>query len=114
ATSRVRGLWAGAGEVDTAPAMGADLGGFFESRLADRYERRLAAKALALRSDGVTVVLVSVDILMMRATDIVDRAKQLITERTGVPASHVMVSATHIHYGPATVARKRGPQVDPS
>src|SRR5699024_5793886 len=108
------GLWAGAGEADTTPALGTDLGGYFTSRLADRYERRLAAKALALRCDGVTLLLVSCDILMMRAVDIVDRAKQLITERTGVPASRVMVSATHTHSGPATVVRTGGPSVDPA
>ena len=107
-------LWAGASEVDTTPGLGADLGGYFTSRIADRYERRLAAKALALRCGDTTVLLVSCDILMMRAIDIVDRAKELITERTGVPASHVMVSATHTHFGPATVERKGGPVVDPA
>ncbi|MGD7705164.1 hypothetical protein [Microlunatus sp. Y2014] len=108
------GLWAGASEADTTPSLGTDLGGYFESRFADKIERPLAAKALAFRSGDSTVVLVSVDILMMRAVDIVDRAKELITERTGVPADHVMVSATHTHFGPATVHRGGGPTVDPA
>jgi hypothetical protein len=33
--------------------------------------------------------------------DIIDRAKQLITEQTGIPANHVLVSATHTHSAPA-------------
>lgn len=107
------GLWAGAGEVDITPALGTPLAGLFDLRHADRIERRLHAKALALSCDGVTVLLISCDLIMMRACDIVDEAKQRITARTGLPPSQVMVSATHTHSGPGTVPNHGTHRVDP-
>lgn len=106
-------LFAGVCQVDTTPALGTDLGGYFTSRLADAVERRLYAKALALRSGDTTVLLISCDIIMMRADDIVTEAKQRITASTAIPADHILVSATHTHNGPATIARTGGPRVDP-
>ena len=106
-------LFAGVANVDTTPKLGTDLGGYFTSRISDSIERRLYAKALALRSADTTLLLISVDIIMMRACDIVTEAKQRITDSTGIPASHIMISATHTHNGPATIARPGGPQVDP-
>lgn len=108
------GLQAGAWEVETTPALGTDLGGGFGSNYATCVERPLFAKALALRSGDTTVILLSVDILQMYAATIVDPAKKLITERTGIPASHVMVSATHTHSGPATYDYPGEPAVDPA
>ncbi len=97
------GLWAGACDVDITPALGTELVGMFSERKADRIERRLYAKALALRCDGVTLLLISCDLLMMRASDLVDHAKARIADRTQVPPDHVLVSATHTHSGPPTI-----------
>lgn len=97
------GLWAGACDVDITPAVGTELVGLFSERRADRIERRLYAKALALRCDGVTLLLISCDLLMMRAADLVDHAKARIGERTSVPPDHIMISATHTHSGPPTI-----------
>jgi len=107
-------LRAGAYHVDTTPELGAELGGYFQPRIADVVERPLEAKALALQSGDTTLLLISCDILMMRAADIVDEAKARITAATGVPASHILVSATHTHSGPATVERVGGVRVDPA
>lgn len=101
------GLRAGAHHVDITPEIGIELAGYFHSRISDTVERPLEAKALALESQGTTLLLISCDIIMMRA-DIVDEAKAGITAATGVPASHILVSATHTHYGPATVRRDGG------
>lgn len=105
-------LLAGSCRVDTTPKLGTDLGGYFTSRLCDSIERRLYAKALALRSGDTTVLMVSVDIIMMRAADIVDEAKARISASTGIGSDHIMVSATHTHNGPATIPRPGGPEVD--
>lgn len=107
-------LQAGAHHVDITPGLGAQLAGHFESRTADSIERPLEAKALVLRSGNVTLMLISCDLLMMRAADIVDPAKGAITAQTGIPDSHVLISATHTHSGPATVRRTRGVPVDPT
>lgn len=106
-------LRAGAHHVDTTPELGAELAGYFQARIADQVERPLQAKALALEAGGTTLLLISCDVLMMRAVDIVDAAKAGITAATQIPASHILVSATHTHFGPATVERVGGVRVDP-
>jgi len=98
-----RFLWAGAAQVEITPPLGTELSGNFDAVAATTVQRPLYATALALRSAATTVVLVSCDVLMMRAVDVVDPAKAGIAARTGIAADHVLVSATHTHAGPATV-----------
>lgn len=111
----IDGLWAGTGEVDITPALGSELAGGFEPRIAGRIERRLRAKALALRDGADTpLLLISCDTILLSADTVVDRAKQLIGERTGAPAARVLVSATHAHSTPNTVPELGVPVVDPA
>ena len=63
----------------------------------------LSARAMALSNGQAVVVIVAVDLCVL-GSDIVDRATALIEERTGIPASHVMVAASHTHAGPYTAA----------
>ena len=66
------------------------------SRTVDSVSSRLNARALAL-SDGETkIVIVVVDSCMM-PKELLDEAKDLASKRTGIPADHMLVSATHTH-----------------
>jgi hypothetical protein len=59
----------------------------------------LYATALVLEKDGTRAALVSLD-LIGTTFGMVAEARKLIEAGTGIPAGHVMISATHSHTGP--------------
>ncbi|MCF0069521.1 hypothetical protein LZD49_03500 [Dyadobacter sp. CY261] len=87
---------AGAARVKTTPPLGTRINGDFITHYATYIHDDLYAKALALRSGETTVVLVMVDICVM-PKEFVDGAKALITSRTGIPHTHLLVASTHTH-----------------
>ncbi len=93
-------LTAGAAQLDITPGLGAHLVGYFNDRIATSIVDPLQAKAIAL-SDGETTLGFIICDLIVVPTAVVDAAKALITERTGVPADHILIAGTHTHTGPA-------------
>lgn len=107
---------AGAAAVDVSPRdLSAErpaivAGGFLEGR-ADRVHDPLLVRAIVLDDGGggvegrepVRLALVVVDSCMMPRS-LLDEAKRLAEARTGIPASRMMVSATHTHSAPAALA----------
>jgi hypothetical protein len=53
--------------------------------------------------DGTTRVLLTICDVRMIGRPVCDEAKKLVTQRTGVPASHLLVAATHTHGTPTPV-----------
>ncbi len=70
--------------------------GGIAGRQLDRVTDSLHAKSLVL-SDGKNQVAICIVDSCMMPLDLIDQAKQLIAERTGIPPSHVMIAATHAH-----------------
>jgi hypothetical protein len=61
----------------------------------------LHARALVV-DDGTTVVaLISVDVLGIHR-ELADGVREEISRLTGIPAAHIVISATHTHCGPTT------------
>lgn len=54
------------------------------------------ARSIALHDGKVEIILCVVDACMI-PQDICDKAKEIASQKTGVPASHIMISATHTH-----------------
>jgi len=90
---------AGSARLEITPPLGTALAGYFHERISDRVEDPLYAKALVLENDGERVALVSCDVICMPAS-IADPARELVAERTGIPADNVLICATHTHTGP--------------
>src|SRR5689334_10529849 len=92
---------AGAAVVDVTPDKLPVLvnGGMF-TRSIGQINTRVHARALVL-SDGKTqFAIVVVDSCMM-PRDLLDEAKALASKRTGIPADHMLISATHAHSAPS-------------
>ena len=70
--------------------------GGIAGRQLDRVTDSLHAKSLVL-SDGKNQVAICIVDSCMMPLELVDKAKQLIFERTGIQPSHVMIAATHAH-----------------
>ncbi|WP_152362347.1 hypothetical protein [Microlunatus speluncae] len=104
-------MMVGASLADLTPPLGTELAGLFDDRISTDVESPLLATAFAFDSEGRAVLLIVCDLIYLPA-DLVDRAKTIITERVGVPADRVVISCTHTHTGPATIATRVGAKVD--
>ncbi len=94
-------LQAAFGEVDITPPMGTQLGGWLDvARPAEKVRDPVCAR-IALVDDGaVRIAIISLDLLSIRGSDVVDLRKRVNT-RAGSPGCHSMIAATHNHAGPA-------------
>lgn len=95
------GLHAGAAIVDVTPTkLPVLVNGGMLSRSVDKVNTRIHARALALADKKTTLVIVVVDSCMM-PRPLLDAAKASAAKRTGVPADHLLISATHTHSAPS-------------
>ena len=106
--SAVLAMEVGLAQVQITPPLGTPMAGYYHERGAAGVHDDLYARAIVLREGGTTAALVSLDLITTRRHH-VEAARKLITERTGIPGEHVMISATHAHTGPilATLSRRR-------
>lgn len=87
---------AGAARVKTTPALGTRINGDFVTHYATAVHDDLYSKALVLEQNSTRLALVMVDICVL-PTDFVADLKVRIASECGIPASHVMIAATHTH-----------------
>ncbi len=96
------GLRAGAAAIDVTPEVfPLNLPGGFSANLSDTVHDPLHARALVLDDGETTLSMVVVDNLGV-APDLIVEAKQLASERTGIPVDRILVSSTHTHSAPGS------------
>jgi neutral ceramidase len=93
------GFLAGAAAVKITPPKGAPLAGYYYNRAAEGVHDDLYAKTLVLEQDGTRVAFVVCDLISL-SRPIVEQARKLMSESSGVRGENVMMSATHSHTGP--------------
>jgi hypothetical protein len=104
-------LRAGAAAVTINPPPGTPLAGYYSPRGATSVLDDLHCKALVLEQDGTRVALVVCDLISLPRRTVVD-ARRLIEKQTGIPAAHVMISATHTHTGPVVTRESARDRLD--
>jgi len=92
-------LDAGVGSVDITPTEPIVLAGSPAPKKSSLVNTRLYVKALVLSAGGQKVAIVTLDTLKYPVEHVV-RARQRIEQTTGIPASNVIICASHTHYGP--------------
>lgn len=90
---------AGFGRKAITPPVGTSLAGYFHNRVARSVRDDLYCRAIVLRHEGCRLALVALDLICVDS-DFVDKAKRLIAAEVGIPADHVLISASHTHTGP--------------
>lgn len=94
------GLRAGAATADITPALGVSLSGPISKRgPAKRIVTPLHARALVLDNGRERIAFVVCDCTIIYR-DIVDKAKRLVRERTGLPPERFVLASTHSHAAP--------------
>ncbi len=92
---------AGAYAIDISPLkFPVIINGGMTERTADKITDRLHARCIVL-DDGTTQVALAVVDSCMVPRDLLDEAKQIASEATGIKTSHMLISATHTHSAPS-------------
>lgn len=104
-------LRAGAARKSIVPPFPTNMGGF-NDRLKnfEGVHDELFARALVLDNGTTKLVIVGSDLMAIDA-ELVRLARERITQATGVPASHILISCTHNHSAPSYY-QKSGPGED--
>lgn len=92
-------LRVGVAEADITPPVGFPMAGYYHERLADGASDSLKAKAIHFRDANSQAVLVVCDLIGI-ATDLSREVRRRASEKTGIPASHIVIAATHSHTAP--------------
>ncbi|MCB1233052.1 MAG: hypothetical protein KDN19_22595, partial [Verrucomicrobiae bacterium] len=104
---------AGAAIVDVTPEnLPVLVNGGMLSKSADQVKTRVNARAIAIADDDTTLAIVVVDSCMM-PRPLLDEAKALASEKTGIPKEHLLMSATHTHSAPSCMGAL-GTRADPN
>jgi len=74
----------------------------FNEVIGKSAQSKLHARCIVLEQGKERIAMVTVDSCMM-PREFIDSTKKLITEMTGIPEDHQMISATHTHTAPAVM-----------
>ncbi len=92
-------LLVGVAETDITPPTGFPMAGYYHERLAEGTIDPLHAKAIVFRQGDTASALVVCDLIGI-ASDLSREIRKRASEQTGIPASHIVISATHSHTAP--------------
>ncbi|MCA8994885.1 MAG: neutral/alkaline non-lysosomal ceramidase N-terminal domain-containing protein [Planctomycetaceae bacterium] len=92
-------LRVGLAEVDITPPMGFPMAGYYHERLAEGTIDPLNAKAIVFRDGDRAAALVVCDLIGI-STDLSREVRRRASMATGIPAEHIVISATHSHTAP--------------
>jgi hypothetical protein len=94
---------AGAAVIDiTPPKLPVLVNGGMLSRYVDKINTKVHARAIVV-SDGTTQVAIVVADSCMMSREVLDDAKKIAAEKTGIPRERILISATHAHSAPASM-----------
>ena len=95
---------AGAAAIDITPSnFPVIIAGYFLEARASQVVDPLFVRCFAFDDGQTKIVLAVVDSCMVEA-QLIDQAKQLASQRTGIPTDRMTVSATHTHAAPSAKA----------
>jgi len=95
-------LQAGAAIVDITPQQfPVFINGGFTARKGE--PRDVKARAIVLDDGTEKIALVVADSCIL-PKELIDASKSLAADRTGIPADHIMISATHTHTAPSAIS----------
>lgn len=96
-------LLAGAQAVDITPqSFPVIVNGSFFEKIADSASDPLHARALVLDDGGTRLAIVLVDSGLL-PRELLDRAKDLASQATGIPSERMLIAATHSHATPSVM-----------
>lgn len=92
-------LKAGAAEVIITPPVGSIIGHSYGIGISEGVNDDLHAKILVFEKEGVQTAFVACDLISL-PHELVLRTRRMVERQTGIPSSHIIMTATHAHAGP--------------
>ncbi|MBI3469200.1 MAG: neutral/alkaline non-lysosomal ceramidase N-terminal domain-containing protein [Planctomycetes bacterium] len=92
-------LLAGVAVADITPPASYRMSGYFSERLSTGTHDPLLAKAVVFQQGEERAALVFCDLIGI-SREISTKARNLASERTGIPVANILIAATHSHTGP--------------
>lgn len=92
---------AGAATSNISPWIGLSIAGHMRDRTVQNVHDELHARCLVLDDGATRLAFVAVDSCMV-PREVFDAAKQMVQKATGLPANHMLMSATHSHEAPCS------------
>lgn len=92
-------LKVGIAETDITPPVGFPMAGYYHERLAEGTIDPLKAKAIVFRGPKQQAAWVACDLIGI-FTDLSRVIRARASEKTGIPAENIVISATHSHTAP--------------
>lgn len=92
-------LQVGLAVSDITGPPGYRMSGYFSERLNTGTHDPLLAKAVVFKQGDVKAAIVFCDLIGLGAS-LSAEARKVASEKTGIPASHIIIAATHSHTGP--------------
>jgi len=92
-------LLIGVSSVDITGPRGYRMSGYFNERLNTGTKDPLFAKAMVLKQGDTKAALVFCDLIGL-GSPITGEARKQASEKTGIPAENIVITATHSHTGP--------------
>ncbi len=95
---------AGSAKIDITPIENVWMAGMLRAHQSEAVHDHLYARALVLSDTedmSGAYALVSVDVCFLNEK-VTEKARSLIESKTGIPAGHTVIAATHTHSGPST------------
>lgn len=92
----------GTAAVKITPPNGTPLAGYYGERCSQGVLDDIYAKAAVLDDGKTKATMVACDLIGLSRAVVVE-ARRIIAEKTGIPASNVMISATHTHTAPVVI-----------
>ena len=89
----------GTATLDITPPVGYRMSGYFHERLSEGIKDPLLAKAIVFSQGDTVAAIVCCDLVGI-FNEVAHNSRQLIETQTGIPPSHVSITATHSHTGP--------------
>ena len=94
---------AGAATSNITPKLGTSINGNMSDGKATHIHDELHSRAIVL-DDGTTKLALVVNDSCLVPREVFDEAKRLASEATGIPTSHMLMSATHTHSAASSAA----------
>lgn len=92
----------GTAAVAITPPLGTPMAGYYSERGSKGVLDDIYAKAVVLDDGKTKAAMVVCDLIGLPRAVVVE-ARRIIAEKTNIPASNVMISATHTHTGPVVI-----------
>ena len=94
---------AGAAVIDITPSeLPVRVLGSFLEQTANSIAEIINARSIALDDGKTRIAIVVVDSCMV-PRELIDEAKDIASEKTGIPTDHILVAATHTHSAPSAM-----------